>query len=381
MLISHISDLHLGYAQFGLEEREEDVYQTFHEAIDVSIREGVRLVILAGDLFHNPRPCGKAIITLGNALKKLKEKQIPAAFVLGEHDISRLRDVPFAHIYSNLGLAKKLRHDEPFVVDDCAVFGADKERRSNIDSLIEKMHHAGQAAKQHSGKKVLVLHQGLTDFNKFAGELNSSDLPTGFHYYALGHYHDHQEKRFGYLGGPLAYPGSIDLTPSEGIREVEKGFIITDMSSEEPSTQWVRLNHRQQFSARINYKDIAREVEKIIEKAKGFSGKKPIARIEVAGSDIDSKVIAERLKRLNDFCLHYVWQPLEDHMATTVYDSKPADIDSELYRLSAEALGSDELARFAVGEILPLAANRDARSVLEIVWQAYKSGKFGGITK
>jgi DNA repair protein SbcD/Mre11 len=380
MLISHISDLHLGYAQFGLEEREEDVYQTFHEAIDVSIREGVRLVILAGDLFHNPRPCGKAIITLGNALKRLKEKQIPAAFVLGEHDISRLRDVPFAHIYSNLGLAKKLRHDEPFIVDNCAVFGADKERRSNIDSLVEKLRHAEQVAKRHYGKKVLVLHQGLTDFNKFAGELNSTDLPPGFNYYALGHYHDHQEKRFGYLGGPLAYPGSIDLTLSEGIKEVEKGFIMTDMSGEEPSTHWIPLNRRQQFSVRINYRDIAGEVGKIIEKAKGF-GKKPIARIEVAGSDIDSKVIAENLKRLNECCLHYVWQPLEDHLATTVYDSRPADIDSELFRLSAQALGSDELAKFAVGEILPVAADRDSKSVLEIVWQAYKAGKFGGGTK
>ena len=381
MLISHISDLHLGYAQFGLEEREEDVYQAFHEAIDISIKEGARLVILAGDLFHNPRPCGKAIITLGNALKKLRDKQIPAAFVLGEHDISRLRDVPFVHIYSNLGLAKKLRHDEPFIVDNCAVFGADKERRSNIDSLIEKMRHAEQAAKQHSGKKILVLHQGLMEFNKFAGELNSTDLPPGFDYYALGHYHDHVEKRFGYLGGPLAYPGSIDLTPSEGIKEVEKGFILTDMSGEEPSTQWVRLGRRQQFSARIDYKDIAGEVDRLIEKAKGFGSKKPVARIEVAGSDIDSKVIAGHLKKLNDSCLHYVWQPLEDRMATTVYDSRPADIDSELYRLSAEALGSDELARFAVSEILPLAANRDAKSVLEIVWQAYKANKLGGGAK
>jgi exonuclease SbcD len=381
LLISHISDLHLGYAQFGLEEREEDVYQAFHEAIDASIKEGVRLVILAGDLFHNPRPCGKAIITLGNALKKLRDKQIPAAFVLGEHDISRLRDVPFAHIYSNLGLAKKLRHDEPFIVDNCAVFGADKERHGNIDSLIEKMRHAEQVTKQHPGKKVLVLHQGLMEFNKFAGELNSTDLPPGFDYYALGHYHDHLEKRFDYLGGPLAYPGSIDLTPSEGIKEVEKGFILTDMSGEEPTTQWVRLSRRQQFSARIDYRDIASEVDRIIEKAKGFGSKKPVARIEVAGSDIDSKVIAGHLKRLNDSCLHYVWQPLEDRLATTVYDSRPADIDSELYRLSAEALGSDELARFAVGEILPLAANRDAKSVLEIVWQAYKGDKLGGRTK
>jgi DNA repair exonuclease SbcCD nuclease subunit len=379
MLISHISDLHLGYAQFGLEEREEDVYQTFQEAIDVSIKEGVRIVILAGDLFHNPRPCGKAIITLGNALKKLRNSQIPAVCVLGEHDISRLRDVPFVHIYSNLGLVTKLRHDEPFLADNCVLFGVDKERRSNLEALIVKMNHAEYVARQHDGKKkILVLHQGLTDFNKFAGELNSTDLPGGFNYYALGHYHDHLEKRFSHLGGPLAYPGSIDLTSSEGIKEVEKGFIITDMSGEEPSTHWVRLNRRQQFSARINYEDIGNELTVIVEKAKGFGNKKPIIRIEVAGSGIDSKVIAENLKRLNDSCLHYVWQPLEDRLATTMYDFKPVDIDGELYRLSAQALGSEELAKFVVGEILPLAADRDARSVLELVWQAYKANKFGG---
>ncbi|HEV3432382.1 MAG TPA: DNA repair exonuclease [Nitrososphaera sp.] len=378
MLISHISDLHLGYSQFSLEEREEDVYRAFHEAIDVSIKERVKLVILAGDLFHNPRPCGKAIITLGNTLKKLKEKQIPVVFVLGEHDISRLRDVPFIHIYSNLGLAKKLRCDEPFKVENCMLFGADKERRSSIDLLIENMRHAEHLAKQHDGKKVLVLHQGLADFNKFAGELNSTDLPAGFNYYALGHYHDHLEKRFEFLGGPLAYPGSIDLTPSEGIKEVDKGFIITDMSGEEPSIQWAKLeSRRQQFSSRIDYKDIANGVELITKKATAYD-KKPIARIEVAGSNIDSKIISERLKKLNDFCLHYVWQPIEEHLATTVYDSQPADIDSELYRLSAEALGSDELAKFTIGEVLPLAADKDAKAVLEILWQAYKLNKFGG---
>jgi DNA repair exonuclease SbcCD nuclease subunit len=240
------------------------------------------------------------------------------------------------------------------------------------------MRNAEQLAKQHDGNKVLVLHQGLADFNKFAGELNSVDLPAGFNYYALGHYHDHLEKRFDFLGGPLAYPGSIDLTPSEGIKEVDKGFIITDMSGEEPSTQWVRLeSRRQQFSARIDYKEIANEVEQIIKKATAYD-KKPVARIEIAGSKIDSKVIAEHLKKLNDFCLHYIWQPLQEDLATTVYDSKPADIDSELYRLSREALGSDELAKFTIGEVLPLAAEKDDKSVLEILWQAYKLNKFGG---
>ena len=371
MLISHISDLHLGYSQFNLEEREEDVYGAFHQAIDISIREGAKLVILSGDLFHTPRPCGKAIITLGNALKKLKEKEVPAVFVLGEHDISRLRDVPFAHIYSNLGLAKKLKIDEPFIVGNCAVFGADKERRGNTDALVDKMRHAGQAAKQHGGKKILVLHQGLTDFNKFAGEINSTDLPPGFDYYAMGHYHDHMEKRFDYLGGLLAYPGSIDLTPSEGIKEVDKGFILVDLSGSETTSHWIKLDRRQQFSLTIDYKDIARQVDRIIEKAKRFSSK-PIASIKVSGSDIDSKTIAANLVRLNEACLHYVWQPLEESLPTTAYDGRPADIDGELYKLSVEALGSEEMAKFAINDILPHAAEGDAGSVLQIVWEAYR---------
>ena len=71
-----------------------------------------------------------------------------------------LRDVPFVHIYSNLGLAKKLRCDEPFKIENCAFFGADKERAGSIDTLIERMRQAGQLAKQHQGNKVLVLRSG-----------------------------------------------------------------------------------------------------------------------------------------------------------------------------------------------------------------------------
>jgi DNA repair exonuclease SbcCD nuclease subunit len=379
MLISHISDLHLGYAQFGLEEREDDIYQSFNEAIDVSIKEGVRAVILAGDLFHSPRPSGKAIITLGNALKKLKESNIAAAFVLGEHDISRLRDVPFAYLFSNLGLAKRLRLDEPLVVDNCVIFGENKERRSNIDSLIDRLRNVRTG--QHEGrKKILVLHQGLTDLNKFAGEMNATDLPPGFDYYALGHYHDHVEKRFDFLGGLLAYPGSLDLTPSEGIKETDKGFIIADLSRQETTTHWIRLEQmRKQFSIRINYAEMANEMTRIFDKAKASNnGKKPVARIEVSGLDIDPRTVAASLVRLNNYCLHYVWQPVEEgRPGATAYDSRPADMDSELYRLSAKALESEELAQFAIEEILPLSANGDAGAVLDLVWEAYRSKRFG----
>jgi DNA repair exonuclease SbcCD nuclease subunit len=378
MLVAHISDLHLGYSQFNLEEREEDVYQTFAEAVDISIREGAGLVILAGDIFHTPRPTGKAVITLANALKKLKEKQIPAAFVLGEHDISRMRDVPFAYVFSNLGLAKRLKLDEPFQVGGCAVFGADKERKGNIDSLVERLKQAGQVASKRFGssKKILVLHQGLTDMNKFAGELNSTDLPSGFDYYAMGHYHDHIEKRYQNLGGPLAYPGSIDLTPSEGIKDVEKGFLLVDVSSQEAGTHWVPLSRRLQFSVRIDYASIREQVDGIISKASGLA-KKPVVRVEVAGKNIDSKVIAANLLRLSEACLHYVWYPLEEASPSVVYDGRPSDLDAELYRLSRDALGSEDAARLAINDLLPHAAAGDAGAALEVVWDIFKKRSVG----
>ncbi|HEV8387764.1 MAG TPA: DNA repair exonuclease [Nitrososphaera sp.] len=381
MLISHLSDLHLGYAQFGLEEREEDVYQCFNEAVDVSIREGVQLVVLAGDLFHTPRPSGKAVVTLGNSLKKLKERQIPAVFVLGEHDISRTRDIPFAYIFSNLGLARRLKLDEPFVVNNFAIFGENKARRNDIDGLISRLQECDKIAKQHAGKKILVLHQGLNDFNKFAGEMNAAELPPSFDYYALGHYHDHLERRFDYLGGPLAYPGSLDLTPSEGIKDTKKGFILADLSGSEVVTHWVTLEQsRPQFSEKLRYQEMAAELDRIIKRsveAAAKNGKKPVVRLEITGKDIDSRAIAANLVKLNEYCIHYVWQPVEEGgPAARAYDSMPADIDAELYRLSAETLGSEELAKFAVGEILPTAAEKDARSTLDIVWEAYKSRRF-----
>lgn len=371
MLVAHISDLHLGYSQFNLEEREEDVYQTFSEAVDISIKEGAGLVILAGDIFHTPRPSGKAVITLASALKKLKEKQIAVGFVLGEHDISRVRDVAFAHVFGNLGLAKMLRLDQPLMVGGIAVFGANKERRSNVDSLIEKLRPAEKNARNHGGKSILVLHQGLSDFNKFAGEMNSTDLPAGFHYYAMGHYHDQIEKRFDHLGGPLVYPGSIDLTPSEGIKEVEKGFALVDMSGEEASVNWVPLQRRPQFKVTIDYDKITEGIEAIASKAASLA-KKPVVKVEIAGSDIDSKVIAANLVRLNESCLHYVWQPLEQGQAMQVYDERPADLDAELLRLSKEALGSEELARFAISELLAPAGAGDVREALDVAWETFK---------
>jgi exonuclease SbcD len=385
LLISHISDIHLGYSQFNLQEREEDIYEIFEEAVDKSIGEHAEIIILAGDIFHTPRPSGASIIKLANQLKKLKERSIPVYFILGEHDINRMQDVPVPYVFHNLRLATRLKENQPIRYGNITIFGFDKERKTNIESLLQQFKTTEHLAKQQkevdggkSNKNILVLHQGLADFNRFAGELNSTDLPKGIDYYAMGHYHDHLEKRFDYLDGLISYPGSIDLSPSEGIKEVEKGFFLTDMSAQEVTTNWVRLEKRRaQFAIDVNYESIADELVDIIKKAMGYE-KKPIVMLKISGKQIDSKLVATQLVRLNTSCLHYVWQPIEQQQSSSSplsYDGKPVDIDSELKRLAEEALKSEGLASLAINDILPLAGSGDASATLDILWKIYNDTK------
>ena len=229
MIFSHISDTHLGLVQYHSEEREEDIYLAFNQAINTSIKDHVDFVIFAGDIFHVPNPSGKAIVVLANALKRLKQNNIDSFFILGDHDISRIRGVPVPWVYHNLDFAKYIGNGKPVLYKDVLIQGFDKKRKSEIHTFEEEFAKADSEAKNHKGHRILVLHQGISEINKFAGELNSTDLPKNFTYYAMGHLHDKELKKFSHLGGPLAYPGSIELTSSETIKETDKGFFQVDI--------------------------------------------------------------------------------------------------------------------------------------------------------
>jgi len=113
MLFSHIADTHLGLVQYGSNEREQDVYDVFNQAIDRSIKDNVDFVIFAGDIFHVPNPNGTAVIQMGNALKRLKQNNIDSFFILGDHDISRIRGTPIPYIYHNLEFSKYIGNGKP----------------------------------------------------------------------------------------------------------------------------------------------------------------------------------------------------------------------------------------------------------------------------
>lgn len=375
MIFSHISDTHLGLMQYGLEERENDMYAAFNESVDVSIKDHVDFVIFAGDIFHVPNPSGMAIIQMANALKRLKQGQIEAFFVLGEHDISRIRSTPIPYVYHNLEYARYVGHGRPVIYKGAMIAGFDKIRKGEMPSYYDRFSALGKAAKDHVGHKILVMHQGISEINKFAGEINSTDLPKNFTYYAMGHLHDQSLKQFSHLSGPVAYPGSTEMTTSEGIKDSQKGFYEVDISRSDAAPSWIKLDTRPQMSQKTEFDRLEKTVSEILEKISKLS-KKPIVEIKISGESIESDIVQNQMARLAQHTLHYVWRLTQNNdKDSSVLLDRPASIDDELVRLATNCLGKTDLASFAIKDLLPLLSSSRTEEAGHMIAERFEQFK------
>ena len=370
MKFSHISDTHLGLVQYGLEEREQDIYNSFNQAIDISINDKVDFVIFAGDVFHTPTPSGTAILQMANALKRLKQNGIESFFVLGEHDISRVRTTPIPYVYHNLEFSKYIGREEPVYYKNVMIIGLDKIRKNEMDGLEEKFSKIESLASKHDGHKILVLHQGITEVNKFAGEINSTDLPKNFTYYAMGHLHDKFLKQYEHLKGPLVYPGSTDMTSNQG--DVEKGFFEVDISETDAKPEWKKLDTRLQIIEKIEFEKIDSKIQELNEKISKLD-KKPIIKIKIKGDNLERDVIESKFTELASKSLHFSWELSKDDDESSVFLNRPAQIDQELFKLAVNALKSEKLAHIAINELLPLLSTRQVDSATQVVIENFSN--------
>jgi DNA repair exonuclease SbcCD nuclease subunit len=375
MLFSHISDTHLGLVQYASEEREQDVYQSFNESIDTSIKDHVDFVIFAGDIFHVPNPSGTAIVQMANALKRLKQNNIDSFFILGEHDISRIRTTPIPYVYHNLEFSNYIGQGKPFEYKGVMIAGFDKIRKAEVSRFEEKFSEVDKIANAHKGHKILVLHQGITEFNKFAGELQSTDLPKNFTYYAMGHLHDMDSRNFNHLSGPVSYPGSIEITTSEGIKESKKGFFEVDISEKEATTNWIKLDTRPQFSFKADYEELSKVVDEVLEKISPLE-RKSIVEIKIKGENVETDYIQAQISRLQAQTLRCFWRIItKDDLDSSIFLDRPNVINDEMFRLSVNALGSEQMANFAIKALLPPLAQNHVKEAAQIIYESFENFK------
>jgi len=243
--------------------------------------------------------------------------------------------------------------------------------KSEMQDFESRFQEVDAIAKEHNGHKILVMHQGITEVNKFAGELSTNDLPKNFTYYAMGHLHDKFLKSFSNLKGSIAYPGSIELTTSEGIKNTKKGFFQVDISGTEAKPEWIELNIRPQVSASTNFEDLTKTVDGILNQIHE-SIKKPIIELKIQGKDIKTDLVQAQISRLIPYTLHCSWKISKQLSDSSVLMEKPIRMDDEMLKLAISTLKSEQLANFAIKELLPLLTSNNLEHASQLIVENYK---------
>jgi DNA repair exonuclease SbcCD nuclease subunit len=226
----HASDLHLGYAQYGLEARRQDFDNAFCELVDKTIELKPDFMIIAGDLFHQARPSNHTLENTIRSFKRLKDAGIPVLTVDGSHD-SAPNTITSTILYplDSAGLIYHLpRHRGACwnLQGCCYVYGIPNyHNRHKTDEALPKFMAENPPTPQEDVANIFVLH-GAVDLAEvkppyIEAEISPDLLPTGFCYYAAGHVHDRYMGKF--KDGLLVYSGCTE-TVSYGEAKIQKGF-------------------------------------------------------------------------------------------------------------------------------------------------------------
>jgi exonuclease SbcD len=227
----HASDLHLGYAQYGLEARRQDFDNAFTEVVDRTIELKPDFMIIAGDLFHHARPSNTTLENAIRNFKRLKDAGIPVLTVDGSHDSApnTITGTILAPLDSAGLIIHLPRHEGACWRKDgcCYVYGIPNFRsRRRTDEDLPAFLATSPPAPDPTMGNVFVFH-GAVDLPVvkppyIEAEIQPELIPDGFNYYAAGHVHE------GYVGkfktGLLVYSGCTE-TVSYDETKARKGFM------------------------------------------------------------------------------------------------------------------------------------------------------------
>lgn len=221
MKLIHCSDTHLGYSDYhkidpqtGINQREQDFYNSWNCLIEDIIKKKPDFVVHAGDLFHTTRPTNRAIAVALEGIQKVSDAGIPFVLISGNHSTPKIRATGsifesislFSHVYA----AYQSKYKR-FQMKECAIHCIPH------CSLTEELQAAFEEIKVDKKAKyqLLVAHGSWAGQASFSmGEFNEQKLPDPeetskiqFDYIALGHYHKHIK-----IKPNILYCGSTERT-------------------------------------------------------------------------------------------------------------------------------------------------------------------------
>ncbi|MGD0645302.1 MAG: DNA repair exonuclease [Candidatus Bathyarchaeia archaeon] len=299
--IAHLSDTHLGYKQYSLDEREKDIYDCMEEIGDKILEEHADIVLHSGDLFDSPRPTPQAYRAFKRFLKKIGGKTKVFA-VLGDHDRPKSQGLApqllFDDQMQTLGV-NWIAQQQCLTIDskDVLIAGLSNVSRTYRPILLDELKKLG-ALNLDVKLAILLLHEGIDKFLPYenAFELELKEVPKNFGYVAMGHLHSRIKASVG--KGELGYSGSSEIisrTEIDSWKKKGKGFFIVDLEDDSVEVRDVNLDCiRPQIEVRLNCAHLDEELDELCKKLEGYE-KKPLVHVRVTGKNIDRQSVYQTL--------------------------------------------------------------------------------------
>ncbi len=381
MKFAHLADTHLGYKQFGLIDRENDLYEVFDKIIDKIIEENVDFVIHSGDLFETAKPSPNTLLAFQKGLLRLKGAGIPMYSIAGNHDtIMRKTAIPPQVLFKKFGLKVISPINTDYVHEDVFIAGLPYYPSSQNKNLKNKLANLSKKAEMHD-KSILVLHQGIDKYIPVHHELEIGDLPDNFDYYAFGHIHNYVEDEFG--KGKLVYPGSIDILKSDEYEDYAKkgkGFVVVDLDGSKPKVKRVAINISREFINRnIDYNNLINELKSLKILIEDLD-KKPIVNLTVFNVDGNVRDIYEIIENeIGEYTLMFrpTFKFIDDEVDIELFLDKNNILGpKELLIDNLKEIGGEETIKLGLDlyDLLSLNKSEDA---MKLAYDFYKDNYNG----
>ena len=265
------ADTHLDpiAANFGPErfERKGDHLKCFEELVDYAKKERPELLLIGGDLFDVRNPNNFARAAVMRDFRSLHDAGVRIFIVGGHHDTPRstLEGTSPLAVYGNSGFAHFFADptNPKSVVLDYQGF---KVSVTGVGH--NPLHELGNdpvdavPRKLEGDFNIVIAHAPVQGFTGWTGDepiIKPSSIPESVNLLAVGHFHNHQEKRAGKT--LIVYPGSterVDFAEEED----EKGFVWAEFSKDgSVSSSFVKTSARKYKTVSIPFPDVPRPLD------------------------------------------------------------------------------------------------------------------------
>lgn len=308
--ILHTADIHIGAAESFLgkdaKTRQFETLITFERIIDLAVKENVKLIAIAGDLFNSNDVEPRFIEAAFNKIASNSSVKVVA--IAGNHDPLNSESP-----YLNYNLPENLyvlgAKDECITFDDLKlnVYGR------SFDSAYMKGEEVFTLSPENNGYINLMLQHGdlKSDLNSDYNAITPKFVKnSGMDYIALGHVHKRSEigridnTHFAYSGCPEGQ--GFDELDTKGvyIGEISKGVCSLAFT---PVAKRSHIHEKIDVCGNVDSEYIFNQTITVLKEKYGENFADNLYKIELVGEiPADSEIItAEIYSRLNDI-LYYV---------------------------------------------------------------------------